>query len=101
MSDAPKPDPLPGFDLTDEGATLTMTGLRPVPVEPAMQAAIDAALNRLEDDEKGAVVAYGDLERLNLAVMAKLGSGWSFVGIVDRDWQGNLGAAAQVRKAWK
>lgn len=90
-------DPVPGFDLVPD---TEMTGIRTVPAEPAMQAAIDAALAGLKDDEKGAIVAYGDLEGARLAVMARLGDGWSFVGVVDRDWQGQLGAAAQVRKAW-
>lgn len=89
----------PGFEVEADLDT-KMEDVRPVPVGPVMQAAIDSALARLENDEKAAIVAYGDLEGAQLAVMARLGSGWSFVGVIDRNWQGNLKAAAQVRKAW-
>lgn len=89
----------PGFEGEVEPDT-TMEGIHPVPAEPAMQAAIDAALAGLKNDEKGAIVAYGDLEGARLAVMARLSGNWSFVCIADRDWKGNLRAGAQVRKAW-
>lgn len=89
----------PGFE-PDDVVTAPPT-VRAVP-DPTMQAAIDGALARLEPEEKGAVVGYADLNAAQLVVMARLEAGWSFVGIVQREWATkDVKAGAEVRFSWR
>lgn len=65
-----------------------------------IQAAIDKALSTLEPTQKGAVIAYATQEQVQLAALAKLGSHWSVVGVLNKPYAGKLEAEAVVRFSW-
>jgi len=66
----------------------------------AVNAAIEKALAEVPAGKTGAVIAYADTGQAGLAVAARLGDEWSFVGRLDRAWTGQLEAEAQVRFMW-
>ena len=66
----------------------------------AINAAIERALAEVPADRSGAVVAFADNESAGLAVAARLGDQWSFVGRLDKSWKGPLEGQAQVRFMW-
>ena len=66
----------------------------------AVNAAIERALLDVPAGKTGAVIAYADTGQAGLAVAARLGDSWSFVGRLDRAWTGQLEAEAQVRWTW-
>jgi len=51
-------------------------------------------------DKSGAIVAFVDRDQAGLAVMARLGKGWSFVGRLEKPFQGELGASVTLVKFW-
>jgi hypothetical protein len=66
-----------------------------------LQSDIDAALKQLPDGKMGAVVASANLERGQLAVMARMGNHWSAVGVIERPWvDKKWSAEAKVQFAW-
>lgn len=68
--------------------------------DSSLQSSIDKALSDLPPDRRGAVVAYADLESARLAVVARLGSNWSVVGVLSKSYSGPLAAQAAVRFTW-
>jgi hypothetical protein len=66
----------------------------------AINAAIEKALTEVPAGKSGAVVAFADNGGAGLAVAARLGEGWSFVGKLERPWNGALEAEAQLRWTW-
>ncbi len=62
-----------------------------------LSAAIDAALLEVPEGKTGAVIAFADLDKARLAVVGKIGEAWSVVGVLEREWKGELRAEAAVR----
>lgn len=79
--------------------TITETVIRKFSDEN-VQASINKVLNELPQDKNGAVVAFANQEKASLAVMARLGTYWSVVGVLEKPWKGELQAEAAVRFAW-
>lgn len=65
-----------------------------------IQKAVNDALATIPEGKKGAVLAVADLEGARLVAAARLSSGWSIVGILDKPWNGKLNALAEVRFEW-
>lgn len=62
-----------------------------------LSASIDKALSQIPEGHKIAVVADANLKGAGGAVMYKIGSDWSFVTTVHKDFGGDLSAGAVVR----
>lgn len=63
-------------------------------------AAVDAALATIPRDKTGAVLAVADKDQVRLVAAARLGANWSVVGVLEKQWKGDLRAEAAVRFAW-
>lgn len=63
-------------------------------------AAVDAALATIPKDKTGAVLAVADKDQVRLVAAARLGANWSVVGVLEKQWKGDLRAEAAVRFAW-
>jgi hypothetical protein len=68
--------------------------------DSAIQSSIDRALSTLPAGQGGAVIAYADTKGARLATFAKLGGGWSLVGVLEKPYRGPLLAEAAVRFTW-
>jgi len=66
---------------------------------PLIQSAIDHVLSRMDADDKIAVIGYADNEKVRGAVYYNLGAGFSFVGIVEKEYDRELVYAAEL--LWK
>jgi len=66
----------------------------------ALQGAIDRALAAVPADKKGAVVAHADGDSVTLSVVGRIGNDWTIVAAGYRNWDGKLGAEAEVRYTW-
>jgi hypothetical protein len=66
----------------------------------AIQEAVNRELAALPDDAHGAVLAYADKDKARMAIVARLGAGWSLVTTVEREWTGDWDGSAQIRWAW-
>lgn len=67
---------------------------------PGLLADVERALDAVPVDKSGAIVAFVDRDQAGLAVMARLGKGWSFVGRLEKPFQGELGASVTLVKFW-
>lgn len=67
-----------------------------------LQESIDRALAELKDGERGAVLAYGNGDGVNLAAVARLGDQWSVVGVLSHEWKGPkpLDGEVAIRFKW-
>ena len=68
--------------------------------DSGIQSAIDKALLTLPPLQHGAVVAYANQDKVSLAAVAKLGTKWSVVGVLEKSHNGPLEAEAVVRFSW-
>ena len=68
--------------------------------DSSIQKSIDAALSTLPEGQSGAVIAFADTKGAKLATFAKLGGGWSLVGVLEKPYKGPFVAEAAVRFAW-
>lgn len=64
----------------------------------SLRESIDKAIASIPEGHHVAVVAYADLKGARMAAYAKLGGGWSFVGVLEKPWKGELKAEAAL--AW-
>ena len=66
-----------------------------------IQESITKALTGIEPGKSGAVVLFADKQAVRGAVVAKLGSYWSVVGTLSREWSsGEISGEAAVRFSW-
>lgn len=80
-------------------ADLRLAEPRPWPA-PGLLADVQRALDAVPVDKSGAILAFADREQAGLAVMARLGKGWSFVGRLEKPWSGELEASVALVKVW-
>lgn len=66
----------------------------------ALQKAVDAALDKIPDGQKSAIIAHADLDGAKLTAMVKLDDHWSIQAAVIKPWKGPLEAEAEVIASW-
>lgn len=87
---------LPGFDLEpgEDGYSI-----RAVP-DPVIDSKIRQALadlDAMDADKRFAAILHADLDGAQLVAMVRIAKGWSFAGVLDRDWTGERRLGAEVR----
>lgn len=70
--------------------------LRPLP-NISLRESVDSVLNGLDKENKIAVVAIADGEKARLAAFYNIGSGFSFMGYLDKPYHGKLVYGAQLQ----
>ena len=66
--------------------------------DSALQSQVDALLGSLPDDRRAAVLEVGaDRGGIQAVAAAKLGAGWSLVGVLDKRFAGEWSGKVQVR----
>lgn len=86
--------------MSDE-ISLADEDVRPFPFEFAsIQSQIDEAIASIPDGEHGAIIAIADRESAKLAVVAKLGAGWSFVGFLAKPYDRDLETYVSLRRSF-
>jgi hypothetical protein len=69
---------------------------------PEIDAAVERAVANLPASASGAVVATAkaNSEGAQLAIAARRGSNWTFVGVLEKPYAGKLEGLAEVRYTW-
>ena len=69
---------------------------------PLSQEVIDRAIAKLPPGKSGAIVLYADADvgGMRFGVLAKAGDNWTFAGNLERQWEGEWSARAEVRFSW-
>lgn len=89
-----------GGQVTDTLTVVSTEGPIRRFADTGIQAAIDKAVAGLRPDQTGAVVAVATASEIRLAVVGRIGTHWSALGVLEKPFKGELKAEAALRFAW-